>query len=244
MGRVEAEEQHSLPNPHPTQESTPERSGNGPILGQDGQVFLPVTPSVTSYGLPGKTLDQMTLWNWSRHQKLMLVAQSCPTLCDPMDCSPPGSSVHGISQARTLEWVTVPCWSRHQRNLLYCLQLSGNSFLGGESRQPIPIFTNTDPLHYSGPFPHICFGSRCRILIASLMSKLRRGSLESANDTCPSFLHYLHYVLSSLAIVFVEPGDLPMVWPKFSSLRTLNSLSPCLGNYTWWITEIMWWGNY
>ena len=30
---------------------------------------------------------------------------SCPTLCDPMDCSPPGSSVHGILQARTLEWV-------------------------------------------------------------------------------------------------------------------------------------------
>ena len=32
------------------------------------------------------------------------VAQSRPTLCDPMDCSPPGSSVHGISQARVLEW--------------------------------------------------------------------------------------------------------------------------------------------
>ena len=33
------------------------------------------------------------------------VAQSCTTLCDPMDCSPPGSSVHGIFQARMLEWV-------------------------------------------------------------------------------------------------------------------------------------------
>ena len=32
------------------------------------------------------------------------VAQSCPTLSDPMDCSPPGSSVHGIFQARVLEW--------------------------------------------------------------------------------------------------------------------------------------------
>ena len=32
------------------------------------------------------------------------VVQSCPTLCDPMDCSPPGSSVHGIFQARVLEW--------------------------------------------------------------------------------------------------------------------------------------------
>ena len=34
--------------------------------------------------------------------------QSCPTLCDPMDCSFPGSSVHGILQARILEWVTMP----------------------------------------------------------------------------------------------------------------------------------------
>ena len=36
------------------------------------------------------------------------VAQSCPTLCDPMDCSLPGSSVHGIFQARILEWVAIP----------------------------------------------------------------------------------------------------------------------------------------
>ena len=36
------------------------------------------------------------------------VAQSCLTLCDPMDCSLPGSSVHGIFQARILEWVAVP----------------------------------------------------------------------------------------------------------------------------------------
>ena len=33
------------------------------------------------------------------------VTQSCPTLSDPMDCGPPGSSVHGILQARMLEWV-------------------------------------------------------------------------------------------------------------------------------------------
>ena len=36
-----------------------------------------------------------------------LVTKSCLTLCDPMDCSPPGSSVHGISQARILEWGAI-----------------------------------------------------------------------------------------------------------------------------------------
>ena len=35
------------------------------------------------------------------------VAQSCPTFSDPMDCSLPGSSVHGICQARELEWVGI-----------------------------------------------------------------------------------------------------------------------------------------
>ena len=34
--------------------------------------------------------------------------KSCLTLCDPMDCSLPGFSVHGISQARILEWVAIP----------------------------------------------------------------------------------------------------------------------------------------
>ena len=37
-----------------------------------------------------------------------LVAQLCPALCNPMDCSLPGSSVHGILQARILEWVDIP----------------------------------------------------------------------------------------------------------------------------------------
>ena len=38
----------------------------------------------------------------------VLVSQSCLILCDPMDCSPPGSSVHGILQAKIVEWVAIP----------------------------------------------------------------------------------------------------------------------------------------
>ena len=38
----------------------------------------------------------------------VLVAQLCPILCDPMDCSPSGSSVHRVLQARILEWVAIP----------------------------------------------------------------------------------------------------------------------------------------
>ena len=46
----------------------------------------------------------------SRHSDGCMCAKSlqlCPSLCDPMDCSPPGSSVHGILQARILEWVAI-----------------------------------------------------------------------------------------------------------------------------------------
>ena len=44
-----------------------------------------------------------------------LVAQYCPTLCDPTDCSLPGSSVHGIFQARLLAWVAISFSSQCRR---------------------------------------------------------------------------------------------------------------------------------
>ena len=49
------------------------------------------------------------------------VAQSCPTLSNPMDCSPPGSSVHGIFQARVLEWGAIAFSSIVYR---YCILYS------------------------------------------------------------------------------------------------------------------------
>ena len=42
-----------------------------------------------------------------RHQEGGEVAQSCPTLCDPVDCNLLGFSVHGILQARILEWIAI-----------------------------------------------------------------------------------------------------------------------------------------
>ena len=41
-------------------------------------------------------------------QLLLFVTQSCPAVCDSLNCNPPGSSVHGILQARILEWVAIP----------------------------------------------------------------------------------------------------------------------------------------
>ena len=67
------------------------------------------------------------------------VFQSCPTLCDPVDCSLPGSSVHGIFQARILEWVAIS-FSRRifptqglNPGLLHCRQDALPSETPGES---------------------------------------------------------------------------------------------------------------
>ena len=46
------------------------------------------------------------------------VAQSCPTLSNPMDCSLPGSSVHGIFQARVLEWGAIAFSEKQYKTLL------------------------------------------------------------------------------------------------------------------------------
>ena len=50
---------------------------------------------------------QPRAWYPSIEYVCVLAAQSCPTLCDLMDCNPPGSSVHEIFQARILEWVAI-----------------------------------------------------------------------------------------------------------------------------------------
>ena len=65
------------------------------------------------------------------------LTQLCPTLCDPIDSSPPGSPVPGILQARTLEWVAI--------SLLQCMKVKSES----EVIQSCP--TRSDPIDRSLP---------------------------------------------------------------------------------------------
>ena len=67
-------------------------------------------------------------------------AQSCPTLCDPTDCSPPGSSVHGISQVRILEWVAISfsrgsSWTRNQTQVIPAL--TGGFYTTAPPEEPL-----------------------------------------------------------------------------------------------------------
>ena len=69
----------------------------------------PISP--VSLVLVGRFFTTAALGKHCKHPESgkvkVLVIQSCPTLCNPVDCSPPGSSVHGILQARILEWVAI-----------------------------------------------------------------------------------------------------------------------------------------
>ena len=79
---------------------------------------------------------------------IALVAQSCPTLCDPTDCSPPGSSVPEILRGRTLEWVAIPFSRGSSRKpglnpgLLHCGQI-----LYHLSHQGCPVFQQRILIH-------------------------------------------------------------------------------------------------
>ena len=82
--------------------------------------------------LKGTCFQNVTWLKWSE------VAQSCPTLCDPVDCSPPGFSVHGILQARILEWIAISfsrgsSWPRNRTQvLLHCRQILSPTELWGQ----------------------------------------------------------------------------------------------------------------
>ena len=70
------------------------------VLGIRFRFFVFLKQRKTKIETKTKSLGQPSV-----HAKSL---QSCPTLCDPMDCSPPNSSVHWILQARIVEWVAVP----------------------------------------------------------------------------------------------------------------------------------------
>ena len=108
----------------------------------------------------------------------VFVAQLCPTLCDSMDCSLPGSSAHGILQARILEWVAIP-FSRgifptqgSNPGLLHCRQI-----LYHLSHQSSPLnypwwCEQTQQCLHHPPSPHQDTGSTRRNPLYTLPSAL------------------------------------------------------------------------
>ena len=71
------------------------------------------------------------------------VSQSCPTLSDPMDCSPPGSSIHGIFQARVLEWGAIAFSSSAAQSCPTLCDPMNHSTPGHPVHHQLPEFTQT-----------------------------------------------------------------------------------------------------
>ena len=85
------------------------------------------------------------IWKWSESE----VTQSCPTLCDPTDCSLPGSSIHGIFPARILEWVAVSFsrGSSWPRGWTQVLQVTAGRLFTVWATWESPTWTWVEPIH-------------------------------------------------------------------------------------------------
>ena len=87
------------------------------------------------------------------------VTQSCPTLSDPMDCGPPGSSVHGIFQARVLEWSNFTVWYTIKKKSWDFPGDPGNKSLpysaGDVGSIPVPGTIIPHAVEQQSPSPHV-----------------------------------------------------------------------------------------
>ena len=145
----------------------------------------------------------------------MLVAPLCLPLCDPMDCSPPGSSVYGISQARILEWVAssfsrgifLTQGSSHPWIEPGCPKLQSDALpseLPGKPRKTVWVHSNSlqscpfcDLMDYSPPgssvqwdFPGKNTGVGCHALLQGIC--LTRGSKPSSVAFCRQIFFFYH----------------------------------------------------
>ena len=69
------------------------------------EIFSSYPNSFAKFSDPNLSAKSACFWLWNWKVK---VIRWCPTLCNPMDCSLPGSSIHGILQSRIFEWVAIP----------------------------------------------------------------------------------------------------------------------------------------
>ena len=153
-----------------------------------------------------------SLWLSSITQEKVKFAQSCPTLCDPMDCSPPGSSVHGILQARILEWVAFPfsrgsSWPKDGTQVFH---IAGGFFTSWSTREA--------PVTQEPRSPFVCVRVEPFPFLLHLPTKLRPhlslsgpSSLfppslptSQASATFRSYLLYLH-CLSGKGFIILSP---------------------------------------
>ena len=137
----------------------------------------------------------------------MLVVELYPILCDPMDCSPSGSSVHGILQARTLEWVAIPFSRGSSWPRIEC----GSPALQVDSlpSEPWGFPNKTINKHYSfqfGPLTCSLEEANCHV-IKDLQATHGKTKLGWTNLQQELARHLNEQCLEADSLVPVKPSD-------------------------------------
>ena len=152
---------------NPLPRSSPSPSLSQLLLSHFSRVRLCVTPETAAHQAP-PSLGFSRQEHWSglplsspmhERESESEVTQSCPTLSDPMDCSPPGSSIHGIFQVRVLEWGAI-AFSISQL-------VTASLFSISES---VSILLYTIGCLFSS-IPHISDNIQCRLSLSGLFTK-------------------------------------------------------------------------
>ena len=127
----------------------------------------------------------------------VLVTQSCPTLCDPTDCSPPGFSIHGILQARILEWIAIPfsresSWPRDWTQV-FCIASRFFAVWATREAQSVKSWTSKPNLYdisfsYWVTLHHssIVFSSVHQFSRSVVSNSVRPHESQHARPPCPS----------------------------------------------------------
>ena len=128
------------------------------------------------WGVRGR--GSMYTYGWQKKESE--VAQSCLTLCDPVDCSPPGFSDHGILQARILEWVATSFFrgSSWPRDWTQVSHIAGRCFSLWATRGAVLLYSRNQPTLWSNYHPlkktHTHTQKKPR----------KKGSMSIKNFTC------------------------------------------------------------
>ena len=139
--------------------------------------------------------------------------QSCLTLCDPIDSSPPGSPVPGILQARTLGWVAISfsnAWkSKVKVKSLSCVLLLETPWTAAYQAPPSMGFSRQE--YWSGvPVPSAsCFPTNLKLLIILQFSSVQFSSLV---QSCPTLCNPMNH--SMLGLVDAIPPSHPLSSPS------------------------------
>ena len=170
------------------------------------------------------------------------VAQLCLTLCDPMDCSPSGSSVHGLLQARILEWVAIVYWALHKVPWPQIL-IPDNTFehchFSGHKWKRISHRTSIKHTKWLGMWTELCIWSWTSLILLkpkpAAQIRFRNGVPGFlGNDVHLSHQHFPVCIASMLA-------HLLEVWNLFFWELRAQSNNLCVLGVHLLILSPLWW---